>query len=1192
MIASRDNRAASTAQLQGECEGWEAKHLELSQELANVHAMHAREIESSMSARREAEALLVQRLNEHARDASAADARVEAVEMEKDALTEQAVSATQQVTAVTRELAEVVAALEAARNEGTEQAGVMGRQQQQLESLMAGASRERDAAKVAAADAAALRGELNESRNHQALTAREGSDELARLRMELQTSMRDAEASERRLMEQLAERSAALSASMEELSVAKDKARMLDVANEEQRTSVASLEHRLQQAVSDGALALATVERLESELRQAKGEMVAQAEAVALGAKAMRSAGEYEKSVTLSVDRSLRSARESEAAAAASSNAVADVRARHAAELSLVRAEASEEREVLTARLRQAEHAATTIESRAQSEISMLRQRLKSDGYTGDEPPAASPALFPASTSRGGAALTPALGGTAGGDGALVVARELRSVEPSTVLLEQQLRAAEESAALAEARAHDAQAAAGRAANGESAALNALERLGQVAEPHLRQRAALEQRLALLPSAVGEALSAARRRDLDVSKETALRQTLASLPEMLAPVGAGSSETSSIAAAAAAVAAGGAAPDAVIAVTGTETGGARVRRSIMSGGGAAPTRESRSADVAAIDEQMQRLLLERATLVPPGVAAVSRDGYQASALAEVDRQLAALLAARAAVEPLAPTMGAVLAAAVPAVVQSERPSAVASPSTRALTPAAATAAAAAATAAHAAALSATNASPMSPRAGAAPSSRRLLEQPSPDAPPDSAERLAVWSARCGGARSAATSRSPNMRALRNDQAAAAAAAVVQESNAQRAASRAVNNAMGDLTAVAGGARATAVAQAAAGALVCASPAGHAAAVAVREVLEGELVDSRQREHTSQIYVERLVQSLGDSENTCAELKVSLDTAQMAKEAATAARDEQTSARAAAERDAAARLVELDAARTELARVEAELATVASSLAKQKQSAAAAQAQGGTLGTQLDTTQHELALATARLAAQEEKVRALHVTEELVTSVTERVLGKELSAADRRIARLETQRDTARHELSLDRSHSAGALPLRAGGGPPFGRAAVAHQPAATPPYVLPHAPGPAPTGLSSARAAELYAAAASDGGQATVALRLVQYETALAAERKRAAHALSACAASEKRATHAEATCRALAEQMRALRSQRGHLAGQLDTSLRELGNAHHAMSARKSTFDPSPSSIGLMLELQQLHVKLHTSPP
>ena len=91
----------------------------------------------------------------------------------------------------------------------------------------------------------------------------------------------------------------------------------------------------------------------------------------------MRQAGEYEKSVSMSVDRSLRSARESEAAAAASGNAMADLRAKHAAELATVRAEASQEREVLMARLGQVEETAEKVESRSQGEINRLRDMLR-----------------------------------------------------------------------------------------------------------------------------------------------------------------------------------------------------------------------------------------------------------------------------------------------------------------------------------------------------------------------------------------------------------------------------------------------------------------------------------------------------------------------------------------------------------------------------------------------------------------------------------------------------------------------------------------------------------------------------------------------------------------------------------------------------------------------------------------------
>ena len=136
--------------------------------------------------------------------------------------------------------------------------------------------------------------------------------------------------------------------------------------------------------------------------------------------------------------------------------------------------------------------------------------------------------------------------------------------------------------------------------------------------------------------------------------------------------------------------------------------------------------------------------------------------------------------------------------------------------------------------------------------------------------------------------------------------------------------------------------------------------------------------------------------------------------------------------------------------------------------------------------------------------------------------------------------------------------------------------------------------GGPPGGISAQRAAELYAAVASDGGQAQVALRLVQYETALEHERKRTAQALSACKSSEHRAREAEAIARNLHERFRLVSAQRGQLAASLDASLRQLGKTYtdqHKNTERPrptGPFQVQPGSWGLLQDLHQLHLKLH----
>ena len=139
-------------------------------------------------------------------------------------------------------------------------------------------------------------------------------------------------------------------------------------------------------------------------------------------------------------------------------------------------------------------------------------------------------------------------------------------------------------------------------------------------------------------------------------------------------------------------------------------------------------------------------------------------------------------------------------------------------------------------------------------------------------------------------------------------------------------------------------------------------------------------------------------------------------------------------------------------------------------------------------------------------------------------------------------RLVNQRDTARAELhrststdtcgggarpagSLSHSRSVPSLPpvapAPAPAAPPPRVAAVLQEPNAAA-AAAPPAPGQLPPGmtfeglsqLSSRRTAELYAAAASDG---QLAARVMQYETALDSERRKAHQAIAACHASQVR---------------------------------------------------------------------------
>jgi hypothetical protein len=161
---------------------------------------------------------------------------------------------------------------------------------------------------------------------------------------------------------------------------------------------------------------------------------------------------------------------------------------------------------------------------------------------------------------------------------------------------------------------------------------------------------------------------------------------------------------------------------------------------------------------------------------------------------------------------------------------------------------------------------------------------------------------------------------------------------------------------------------------------------------------------------------------------------------------------------------------------------------------------------------------------------------------LEAAVLVAILTEELLSAEARIARLIMQRDTARIELQRSTSTEAccgmaGTVPTAR---PPPARhdarpAFAAPARAQSAPRARPEPPGtarseppgtarPEPPGTAlpphhdpyahPASRAELYAAAATDG---QVASRLVEYETALEAERRRASQAIAACHASQVR---------------------------------------------------------------------------
>ena len=80
--------------------------------------------------------------------------------------------------------------------------------------------------------------------------------------------MEESEETERRLMAQLTERSEALAASVEEIHAARAAAAEAEEEATSQRAKIERLTSKLEQAQSDGSVALAHVERLESDIRQ------------------------------------------------------------------------------------------------------------------------------------------------------------------------------------------------------------------------------------------------------------------------------------------------------------------------------------------------------------------------------------------------------------------------------------------------------------------------------------------------------------------------------------------------------------------------------------------------------------------------------------------------------------------------------------------------------------------------------------------------------------------------------------------------------------------------------------------------------------------------------------------------------------------------------------------------------------
>ena len=147
----------------------------------------------------------------------------------------------------------------------------MGKQQQQLESLLSEVAREREAARAAASESEKMRNPRWTSCRRACLKQqRAEAAEAAELRDSLRKTMAEAEETERRLMAQLSERSAALAALTDELQEARqgiDK-REDELARQVRRSD--ELASELKQARADASVTQAHVERLESDRRPAR----------------------------------------------------------------------------------------------------------------------------------------------------------------------------------------------------------------------------------------------------------------------------------------------------------------------------------------------------------------------------------------------------------------------------------------------------------------------------------------------------------------------------------------------------------------------------------------------------------------------------------------------------------------------------------------------------------------------------------------------------------------------------------------------------------------------------------------------------------------------------------------------------------------------------------------------------------
>jgi chromosome segregation ATPase len=188
---------STLAALQSSNEEWDAKHTAL---LAEMRALRASAAEQEQEANG-LHALMEARFHEEAAalraETAASLARAEATELERAMLAEQAAAALERAAELSNVVEGKGSELAALRQEGSTQADVMGRMQQQLDGIRDDLQRERTAKVAVAAEAERLRAEVADEYRERSLAVRDSSQELAELRVRREGVQRASESNAR-----------------------------------------------------------------------------------------------------------------------------------------------------------------------------------------------------------------------------------------------------------------------------------------------------------------------------------------------------------------------------------------------------------------------------------------------------------------------------------------------------------------------------------------------------------------------------------------------------------------------------------------------------------------------------------------------------------------------------------------------------------------------------------------------------------------------------------------------------------------------------------------------------------------------------------------------------------------------------------------------------------------------------------